>query len=76
MLCAIVAACEKWTLTVPAKYGSEGEGKEGDLVVEVWLAWKVCVEEGLDGGGILLGTDVQMVAFLYLGGQSSARWPI
>ena len=47
-----MAACAKWTLAVPAKCASEGEDKEGDLVVEVWLAWKVCVEEGLDGGGI------------------------
>ena len=47
-----MAVCAKWTLAVPVKCGSEWEGKEGDLVVEVWLAWEVCVEEGLDGGGI------------------------
>ena len=73
MLCAIVAACEKWTLAVPAKFGSEGEGEVVDLAVEVLLAVNVCVDDGLGGGGILLGTEARMIAFLYLGGQSKAR---
>ena len=73
MLCAIVASCAKWTLAVPAKCGSEGEGEEGGLVVEALLAWKVYVVEGFDGGGILLSIDVQTVTFLHLGGQSNAR---
>ena len=68
-----MAACAKWTLAVPAKCGSEGEGEEVGLAVEVLLAVNVCVGEGLDGGGILLGTEVRMKAFLYLGGQSKAR---
>ena len=58
---------------MPAKCGSEGGGEEEDLVVEVQLACKVCVVEGFNSGGVLLGTDVQTVAFLYLGGQSNAR---
>ena len=58
MLCAIVTACAKWTFAVPEKCGSEGEGEKVGLVVEVLLAVKVCVDEGLESGGILLGTDV------------------
>ena len=60
-------------MAVPAKCGSEGEGEEIGLAVEVLLAVNVCVDEGLGGGGILLGKEVQMIAFLYLGGQSKAR---
>ena len=69
----MVAACAKWTLTVPTKCGSEGEDEEVGLAVEVLLVVNVCVDNGLDSGGILLGTEVQMIAFLYFSGQSKAR---
>ena len=54
----MVTACAKWTLAVPAKCGSEGEGEEVGLAVEVLLAVNVCVDDGLDSGEILLGTEV------------------
>ena len=47
-----MAECAKWTLAVPAKYGSEEECKEGDLGEEDWLAGDGWAEDGLMVEGV------------------------